>query len=247
VLAAERDRFTSLPCEPQADFLAYALKCNAAIGTELLEKALAMKQGGCNGRTIADVASRQMAPELERVATKHIDDPNPYVAAAAADMLRDKGSPTVEQLLWDRLEKWHATWAAHAEELQDDQKNVGETELEAALVRALGSGTAWFAGRDKLTRLSNLCLSPQGCEWVQAMVGESSDPPIIKLIVQPGGMQSAYVNQYSLTSLKSLEQKLSQFPKDTEFKWTVEGPTDDAAPIIAELRAFLNGHGMTLR
>jgi hypothetical protein len=247
VLAAGRDRFMSLPCEPQADFLAYALKCNAAIGAELLEKALAMKQGGCNGRTIADVASRQMAPELERVATKHIDDPNPYVAAAAADMLRDKGSPAVEQLLWDRLEKWHATWAAHAEELQDNRKDAGETELEAALVWALGSGTAWFAGRDKLTRLSNLCLSPQGCQWVLAMVGQFCDPPIIKLIVQPGGMQSAYINQYSLTSLNSLEQKLSQFPKGTEFKWTVAGPADAAAPIVAELRAFLNGRGMTLR
>src|SRR5208337_2928086 len=221
---------------------------NRAIGGELLEKSVSIrKPPGCSGSIIGDVASRYMVPEIERVAIAHIQDPNPNVAANAVNMLGDKGSPATEQLLWDRLEKWHATWAGRAEELRNDERNDGETSLEAALVQALGTGQAWFAGRDKLARLSNLCLSPIGCEWVQAMVAQLSDPPVIKLIVQPRGMQSASVNQYGLDSLDSLRQKLSQFPKGTAFKWAVEGPAEDAAPVLAEIRAFLKNHGMTLR
>jgi hypothetical protein len=45
----------------------------------------------------------------------------------------------------------------------------------------------------------------------------------------------------------SLKQKLAQFPKGTIFAWSFAGDEKEGASILADLREFLKGYGMTIR
>jgi hypothetical protein len=252
VVAVEADRVGNMPCEAQAAFLAYAFRSDPASGAELLSRALAArKTTDCYRTVLGDVARRQMAPEIEQEAVAHLDDPDLEVAASAVATLEHYGSAESEQPLWDRLRKWHSTWAGRSSELPNGYgsglKNGLETGLELALMEALGTGQGWFAEPEKLGTLANLCVSPGGCQRAQAIMAQYSSTALITVCPGYEGEYSATVNQYQLDSLDSLKQKLAQFPKGTVFNWAFADDTKDGAPILAEIQGFLAEHGMTIR
>lgn len=252
VVAMEGDRVGQIPCEAQAALLAYAFRSDPGSGAEMLEKALAARKSTrCYTMTLGEVARRHMTPEIEQVAIAHLHDPDLEVAASAAATLRNYGSTAAEQPLWDRLQEWHSAWVGRAGELPNGfgsgLRNGLETSLEMALIEALGSGQAWFAGPEKLARLTSLCASHGGCQRVQDIIRQSSDAPIISVFLQAEGRYSASVSQYQVDSLDSLKQKLAQFPEGTAFKWAFGGDAKDGTPILAEIRQFLTEHGMTVR
>lgn len=252
VRAVEEDHVGQMPCEAQAALLTYALKSDPAAGAEVLDKALAArKTTRCYTSTLSDVASRNMTPEVERTAIAHLDDQDLEVASNATVTLGRYGSAAAEQPLWDRLEKWHSKWAGRAGELPNGYgsglRNGLETGLEAALIEALASAQAWFAGPEKLERLAKLCVSSASCRRLQDINTECSDAPVINIFVQAEGRYSASVNQYQLDSLDALKHKLAQFPTGTTFKWAFGGEPKDAAPVLADIRTFLDEHGMEIR
>lgn len=255
VLAVEGSQVGNMACEPQEAFIAYAFRSDPASGAELLSKALASRKAtGCFVTTLSEV-ERHLTPEIRHdVATQvvpYLDDPNLEVASDAAGTLGRYGSAEAEQPLWDRLRKWHSAWAGRASELPAGYgsalKNGLETQLEMMLTQALATGQAWFAGPDKLNRLASLCVSAGGCQQVKQMFAQCADPPVITVFPQSEGQRSAMVNQYHLDSLDSLKQKLVQFPPGTAFKWAFEGEAKDGASLLADIRAFLKEHDMTVR
>jgi len=249
VLAIEGPRVAHLPFEAQAAWLAYASKCDPVRGAALLEECLEAHDG-CSATVLSQVASRQMTPEIQRLAIAHLGDSDQEVAAGAAATLGGYGSAEAELPLWDRLENWHSRWAGRASELPNGfgiaLRNGLETALERALIDALGSGQAWFAGPGELARLSRLCVSTGGCQRVNEITAEADATPIINAY---GSEQNyhASVAQYQVDSIDSLKRKLAQFPEGTIFTWSFGGEEKDGASILADLRLFLKAHGMTIR
>ena len=221
----------------------------------MLEKALAARgTTRCYTMTLGEVARRHMTPEIERVAVGHLDDQDLEVATSAAATLGRYGLAAAEQPLWDRMKEWHSAWVGRAGELPNGSgsglRNGLETALEMSLIEALASGQAWFAGPEKLAKLASLCVSRDGCRRVQDIIRQSSDTPVINVFPQSEGRYSALVNQYqldSLDSLDSLKEKLAQFPKGTVFMWSFGGDAKQCERILAEIRTFLNEHGMRIR
>jgi hypothetical protein len=191
-----------------------------------------------------------MTLEIERLAIVHLGDPDFQVAASAAATLGRYGSAEAEQPLWERLENWHARWADRASALPNGfgigLQNGLETALERSLIDALGSGQAWFAGSGELERLSRLCVSTGGCQRVNEITVEAEATPNIN-VYGSGEDYHASVAQYQADSIDLLKQKLAQFPQGTTFTWSFGGEEKEGASILADLRAFLKGHGMTIR
>ncbi len=249
VLAIEERRADHLSYEAQASFLTYAVKSDPVRGAAMLDQALTAHKG-CSLLALSQVASRQMTPEIERLAIAHLGDSDPQWAAGAVTILSRYGSVEAEQPLWDRLEKWHTRWAGHASELPNGSgsalQNGLETALELALIEALGLGQSWFAGADHLGRLARLCVSTGGCRRVQEIASEAAATPNISVY---GSEQSyhASVAQYHVDSIDRLKRKLAQFPEGTIFTWSFSGDKKEGTSILADLRAFLKRHGMTVR
>jgi hypothetical protein len=249
VLAIEEPRVEHLPCEAQAAFLTYAVKSDPVRGAAMLEECLGA-HNGCSVTVLSKVASRQMTPEIERLAIAHLGDSDPQVAAAAATTLGRYGSAETEQPLWNRLEKWHTRWAGRASELPNGYgiglQNGLETALELSLIDALGAGQAWFAGPGDLARLSRLCVSTGGCQKVNEITTEAEDTPNTNVYGSAQGYHAS-VAQYQVDSIDSLKRKLAQFPEGTVFTWSFGGEEKEGASILADLRLFLKGRGMTIR
>jgi hypothetical protein len=249
VLAMEQDRVGKMPCEPQDSFLAYALKSDPITGQQLIEKALASRKAtGCYTMVIGDVAQRHYAPELEQTAIEHLNDPNLEVEVNAAATLGRYSSAAAEQSLWDRLRKWHAAWAGRASELPNGTgvglTNGLETELELALVRALATGQAWFAGPAKLQQIKSLCVSPMELREVADMISRFSSAPLISVSTFGNENFSAGVLQYNPRSLEALEQKLAQFPSSTVFSVDLNGSnTQELKKIMQALESVTSEHG----
>ena len=249
VLAVEESRVEHLPCEGQAAFLAYAFKSDPVRGAAMLDECLGA-HNGCSIRVLPDVASRQMTPEIQRLAIAHLADSDPQVAAGAAATLGRYGSAETEQLLWDRLEKWHARWVGRAGELPNGygigSANGHETLLEQSLINALGAGQAWFAGPRELARLSRLCVSTGGCQRVTEIAAVAEATPNINVYGSAPDYHAS-VAQYQTDSIDSLKRKLAQFPEGTIFTWSFGGEEKEGPSILADLRVFLKGHDMTIR
>jgi hypothetical protein len=249
VLAIEEGRVEHLPCETQAAFLTYAVKSDPVRGAAMLDECLEA-HSGCCVMVLPEVASRQMTPEIQRLAIAHLGDSDPQVAASAATTLGHYGSVESEQPLWDRLESWHARWAGRAGELPNGfgigLQNGLQTALERSLIDALGAGQAWFAGPGELERLSRLCVSTGGCQRVNEITAEAEATPNINVF---GSEQDyhASVAQYRVDSIDLLKEKLAQFPKGAIFAWWFSGEEKEGASILADLRAFLKARGMTIR
>ena len=249
VLAVEETRIVHQPCEGQAAFLAYALKSDPVRGAALLEECMEA-HNGCSAGVLYQVASRQMTPEIQRLATAHLGDSNLQMAEGSASVLGHYGSAEAEQPLWERFEKWHAAWAGRANELAHGYgaglPNGMEIALELALINALGTGRAWYAGPAELARLSRLCVSTPGCQRVNEVVSQIEGIPNINVYRSDPDYQGS-VAQYQADSLDSLKQKLAQFPQGSTFTWSFAGEEKEGAAVLADVRAFLKAHGMTVR
>ena len=249
VLAFEERRYQHLTFGAQVAFLSYAVKSDPVQGVAMLDEALTA-HNQCSMTALSEIASRKMTPEIESLAIARLRDPDPGWAAGAATILGRHGSAEAQPPLWDCLEKWHTRWAGHANDLPNGSgialKNGMETALELALIDALGSGQSWFAGTDDLERLARLCLSSGGCQRVQEIARQATGPSNINVY---GSKQNyhASVAQYRVDSIDSLKQKLGQFPEGTVFTWSFGGDEKEGVSILADLRAFLKEHGMSIR
>ena len=124
--------------------------------------------------------------------------------------------------------------------------NGMEIALELALINALGTGQAWYAGPAELARLSRLCVSTVGCQRVDEIASQGEEIPHINVYRSDPDYQGS-VAQYQADSLDSLKQKLAQFPQGSTFTWSFAGEEKEGAAVLADVRAFLKAHGMTVR
>jgi len=249
VLAMEEESLGTMPCDAEAAFVAYALKADAGIGAQMLEKALAARNADrCYTLVLGWVARRRYTPEVEQSAITYLDDPDLEVAANAALTLRGYGSPAAEQPLWDRLQKWHAAWAGRAAELPNGTgsafTNGLQTELEMALVNGLATARSWFAGPEMLQRVKALCVSQFARDQADIMLNTLSSTPLIGVNPSADGSFWGNVYQYQTDSVNAIEEKLAQFPRGTKFSVELNGSDpQQLKEIVLELKSVTGEHG----
>jgi hypothetical protein len=139
-----------MACDIQSALLAFFLRVDPDYGAEVFKQSLAArKETGCYKFQFDAVARLYPSSRLEEIAAGHLDDSEFVVAVQAAAFLGQYGSVAAEQVLAERLERWHAQWKGREKEIQPQIENgivSGEpAQFERELVRALIHARAWIA------------------------------------------------------------------------------------------------------
>ena len=244
VKAAYGDEGEKWGSDIQSDLLAYFLRTDHAYGVKELGKALAARTGSLHYRYILSGVAALLPgpdPDLERLASGHLHDPDPEVVVDAVKTLGSYGSAAAEAPLWARMREWHQQWAGKAERI-----TPGSGQLEYVLASALATAPGWLANRTKLQALENLCVTPGARGNVAEFLRQWAGPVRISFEETRGEWSVA---QYGdLSSLTALESKLAQFPRGTQFRLSSWAFSNRAQQMKAfrQLKPFLEKRGKRL-
>ena len=241
-------------CDIQNPMLAYLLRVNPALAVPRIERALAARGEGfsaCNHSLLLDVAKIHYDPILEEIAIHTLEDPDPEVAENAAAMLGNFGSPAAESALWQHYTSWSAKWVGRESQLERifsdpvDEK-IYQLGLGQNLVRALATGKSWLADKNKLQRISQMTKVRGVQQLLDSYLRNWQDETLIIRIttgVLPADFH-AQLAQYEFNSIKTLKEKVTQFPSGTKFLLSIS-PQKSAVhdQALVELRAFLTARG----
>jgi hypothetical protein len=181
-----------------------------------------------------------MGPVLEKYMAAYLMQGTVSLKKAAAQSLGKFGSPAALGPLWDTFRYFHDYWKGKEAELVRNGEGMG---LEMELRNAIAKGTHWLATDADLRLLESLCVS----ERCLAETGQDLRAWQKPLRIELRGPGSGAVAQYyDLQTLGDLEEKLSQFPKGTQFELIAAPGASEAA---AEIRKFgaARGLGIVLR
>lgn len=248
VRAAFADQIGHLPCRTQTPLLAYFLRVAPAYGAEMVERALNTRTDTkCYESELSNLSAAGAV--LEKIASAHLADADTVVAAQAAATLGQNGTADTESLLWTRLEQWHEQWAGRAKDLRalaEKDQMTAQTQLETALVHALGTGWGWLADTEKLNRLQQLCVTQQ-CRQEIENLRHQQNTDIGISFNSDDEIADASIAQYHTTSLARLKDKLAQFPAGTTFTMHIfNADAQTETRLFAELKAHLEAHGAKL-
>jgi hypothetical protein len=244
-------------CDIYAPIIAYLLRVDPAFGTVEWENALSPenRKTGCRPMP-GGVARFYVSSELEKLAIRLLDDPDPAMVRNCAETLGKYGSENSEEPIWRRFEKWHNDWKDRAIELQNTPIGFNpELDVQRGMERAFGGALAhapsWLADAEKLKRIQSLYLTENGRKQIGWLIQEAEAPKKqLELMLGPGDSRSFRVAQYGdLQSLDALKSKLKQFSKGTVFLWFPSNTGQDEEEkksMFVELKAFVKQLGMSL-
>src|SRR3989441_983545 len=244
-------------CAIQNPILAYLLRTSPALARPRIEKAIVTRGknfSACNHSLFQIVSEIHYDPMLEEIGIRSLDDPDPEIAGTAATMLGKFGSPAAESALWRRYQSWSAQQIGHETELElmfadrlDDR--IYQLGLGVNLVQALVTGKSWLSDKSKLQRLSQATQFRrlrQDLDRYLKMWEDQSPTIFVNNNSWPFRFE-ARVAQYEFHSLEALKERLSQFPSGTKFILSTPATESSAnAETLAELRALLTAHGMSV-
>lgn len=251
---AELDRHVGRwACAIQSPILAYVLRVSPASAGPLIERAIAARGDGfsaCNHELFQKVSEIHYDPLLDELAVNSLDDPDPVVVAAAANMLGKFGSPDAEAALRKRYTDWSEQWTGReaeldknfAIEIDDKAYQIG---LGQSLVQALASGRSWLTDKPALQRLAEQTKVRAVRQLVDNYLKPWNDEPL-SIFLDSSFSFHASVVQYQFDSLDDLKEKLTQFPSGTRFAITLPPAESSPNETAAELRNFLTAHGMSV-
>jgi hypothetical protein len=169
ILAAVRKALNGSPqanyCPVKENLLSYLLRVAPDEGISAVSSALQQRANdSCYMNMLESIARVNYMPALGRLAEKAVrDDPDPAVAASAAGVLSEFGSPSAEQALWDRFESWSEKWRDRAAELRarpvGNDPSQPERNLEFRIADGIAHGKAWRISAAQFVRLENLCVT----------------------------------------------------------------------------------------
>src|SRR2546425_1100172 len=244
-------------CAIQNPILAYVLRTSPALARSRIEKAIVTRGrnfSACNHELFQIVSEIHYDPLLEEIGIHSLDDPDPQIAGTAATMLGKFGSPAAESALWRRYQNWSTQQVGHESEFEvmfadrlDDR--IYQLGLGVNLVQALATGKSWLSDKSKLQRLSQVTQVRRLRQDLDRYLKMWEDqPPTIFVNNNSWPFRfEARGAQYEFHSLDDLKEKLSQFPSGTKFILSTPATESSAnAETLAELRALLTAHGMSV-
>jgi hypothetical protein len=221
VFSAVGGKLDAMACQPKTALLAYFLRVDPKTGLDLVNRALAVRQGtACYTTILTGVAKLAMAPPLEAIAIAHLEDPSPAVVGNAAEMLGRYGSPAALPSLRAAFERWHAAWVGRADLLRQQpmlqSPEVREhSTVEWRLLEAIVTGAAWLTAAPEIEAVRGWCVSDNCVANAGGMI-ERSLSRRINVVYDPDQVL-IIMAQYELESMAAFERKLAQFPRGTTF------------------------------
>jgi len=151
----------------EADLLGYLFRIGEPTAGRVLSSELWDRKDDCGGQVLRSLHAVRYSDELLPVISKALNSPNPITVTQAALFLGEHGSPSWQDLLWQRLESLWTAWHDRASELQVAPMNFSAgsnpvqqaAQLEQALASALAHAKNWKLSQAEIDRLRSGCLT----------------------------------------------------------------------------------------
>jgi hypothetical protein len=151
------------------------------------------------------------------------------------------GSPAAVWPLWDAFRYFHHYWEGKRAELAENGEGVF---LEVELRNAIARGRHWLATETDLRIIESLCVSGRCLNETEEDLRAWQEPLRIEVSGQSDGLRAQVAQYFGIGSIEALEEKLSQFPKGTQFELTAYGV--GAGRAAARIRKYAAARGLTV-
>jgi hypothetical protein len=262
------------PCKVQIPVLAYLLKVSPSEARPRLEQVLQKMRPPLycpRGQFFPSLGFMEATPVLESLAAKQVEEGTP-LAPDAAEYLRKYGSSAMKPVVWEQLSRWHTKYVESGAEARiGTQKHTQEDwqlyDLNWRLFDSFVSAHGWTLSPNDVDRLSTL-VGTKDVEQVACrfscggqisvgpapgsflIYGRANEPvfPVEARIdyLMPEESIHYSINQYGSASLKTLEQKLLQFPPGSTFSVAHTASMDEQGD-WTRISAFLKERGYSFR
>jgi hypothetical protein len=247
------ERLGKWACAIQAPLLAYLLRVDPPGAVSPLEKAVAARGKGfsaCNHSLFTDIAELHNGPALEDLALRSLADGDPQVVGNAASYLGRYGSTAAEVTLWIHMTAWSRRWKGRESELryvygEEVTPAIYEDGAGSAMISALATGQGWLTDETKLNRLLELSVGQNQREQVEQCLKLWRTRPR-EIQFSYGTQEQFQLAQYSMRSRQMAIEKLSQFPRGTEFLWVGGMAWDGEDNAFDEISKAVTSRGITL-
>jgi hypothetical protein len=222
-----------------------------------------------------DIGFLQPSPVLEQLARERIDAGADNLAIDAANYLRLHGSATAKPFVWKQLVRWHeqvaATRAANgaAKRPIDGTPPLDEYfqgTLVDTLIHTFVNGQGWLLTPEDSDRLKTLLAKKEQLEQLSCQFACGSPlsvgpgpgtysiysgtnqphPPSTPDYLKPAERLHYSVNQYQCADMRTLKEKLLQFPEGSTFQFAWNFNAGDREELV-EISDFLWNHGYKVR
>jgi hypothetical protein len=151
----------------EASLLGYLFRLGDPTSGKRLSSELWDRKDDCGGQLLRSLHAERYSDELLPIVSQALNSPNPITVTQAALFLGEHGSPSSQDLLWQRLEFLWNAWHDRASELQVATMNFSASanpaqqanQLEQALASALAHAKNWKLSPAEIDRLRSGCLS----------------------------------------------------------------------------------------
>ncbi len=257
-------------CTVQFPVLAYLLKVSPKDAAPRVAGALAaVNHGECNTNTfLTSIGFLQPSPILERLALQQVELGKSPLARNGADYLRRYASSKAKPEVWKQLVRWSKFLKASGLEARRRTGNITPEEnnqyyLWSDLIEAYVAAQAWILTPSEEEAVRKLIGQEQSdstaCHFhcgdqlsvfahksqfaIYSRANDASNHVAAPLEYLNSPERLRYsVSQYSCANMKSLQEKLLQFPAGSEFTFAYEFTPRDREEIV-EISDFLRQHG----
>jgi hypothetical protein len=151
----------------EASLLGYLFRLGNPIAGKRLSSELWDRKDDCGGQLLRSLNAVRYSDELVPLVSQALRSPNPITVTQAALFLGEHGSPSSQDLLWQRLESLWTAWHDRSWELQGAAMNFSASaspaqqanQLEQALTSALLHAKNWKLSPAEMDRLRSGCLT----------------------------------------------------------------------------------------
>jgi hypothetical protein len=266
---------TEWPCNVQIPVLAYLLKVSpdgARPRVQQVLQKLSPPYYCPRGEFFPSLGFIEGGPVLDALAAKQVEDESPH-AADAVMYLGRFGSAAMKSVVWEQLSRWHRRFVERGAK-QRMATPPGKPEdwqlynMDSRLLEAYTRAQGWTLSPEDVLNLKELmgdketaglaCVFSCGSQESVGpapgnyyIYGKVNDPvfPVEARIDYLMPMEPYHygVNQYRCANLKSLEQKLLQFPAGSTFSVAHTGSILDGWGDWTAIGEFLRSHGYSFR
>jgi len=229
-------------CQPE--LMAYFVRVDPAYADQVFHghpRDMTAEPPPCTRQYFERTPRIAMGPVLELFMTAYLMHRVVHIKTAAAQSLRQFGSPAAREPLWDAFRYFHNYWNGKQEELA---RNGEGTILEVELRNAIARARHWLATEADLHTIETLCVSGRCLDDVHQDLSAWQKPLKIEITSQPGEFRAQVAQYHGIPSIETLEEKLAQFPKDTQFLLIAN--SEDAESDATRIRSYAAAHGFTV-
>lgn len=268
-------KLTDWPCSIQVPVLAYLLKVSPEEAAPRVGKVLkAHRIQICGPRLLSTLGLLEPSPALERIALSLAETGGP-AAADGALYLQKYASPQFKSKIWDQLQMRYQRFVTSGAQKRANggawtPDDLVQRDIVTGLTDAFEKAQAWVLTPEEAERLQKLLGKETvgGLECTFQCGGHLSVGPgpaeyAIYGQVNPTVEERQYtresmeylnsaerlrysINQYQCGDLKSLKDKLVQFPSGSTFVFAYEFSARDRDELV-EISSFLIDHGYKVK